>query len=61
VIGNPSPTDATVTVTLPALNGLVAFELAADGKRGSAVSAATSGGKVTLPLKAGQKVLFARS
>ncbi len=61
VIGNPSPTDATVNVTLPALGGLSAYELASDGKRGAAVPATVSGGKVSLPLKAGQKVLFAHS
>lgn len=61
IVGNPSATDATLSVTLPALDGFSAFELTGDGKRGPSVPATVSGGRVSLPLKAGKKVLFAHS
>jgi hypothetical protein len=61
VVGNPSPTDATVTVMLPAMAGLSAYEMNGDGSRGAATGAVSSGNNVELKLKAGAKVLFGKS
>lgn len=61
IIGNPSSTDATVNVTLPALKGLAAFALDENGKKGAEVAPAAKADSVSLPLKAGAKVLFTKS
>lgn len=60
-VGNPSPADAVVTVTLPALAGLAVHEINADGTPGAAVEAASTGNRVELKLKAGAKVRFSKS
>ena len=61
LVGNPSPTAATVTVTLPALAGLKAFNLDDAGKRtGPAdVQTGSTPGSFTVPLKPSSKVEFA--
>ena len=62
IVGNPSPAAATVTVTLPALGALKAFNLDAKGKRTDAATVTGgSGGAVTLQLKPASSVEFASS
>lgn len=58
IVGNPSPEAATITVTLPALAGLKAFNLDEAGKRtGPAdAQAGSTPGSFTIPLKASSKV-----
>jgi hypothetical protein len=56
IIGNPSPGDATVTVKMPALAGLKAFHLDAEGKQGDAAGAASADGSISVELKANTKV-----
>lgn len=59
IVGNPSPSEATVTVTLPALSGLEPFIVDADGKKGAApVNVTKNGDTVTLPLPAQGMVGF---
>lgn len=59
IVGNPSPTAATVTVKLAALHGLAAFDLDDEGKaRGSANANVAASGEVSIWLKAGAKVEF---
>jgi hypothetical protein len=60
VVGNPSPSDATVTVTLPALTGLKAVNLDAQDKPGgpASVTKASADNSFSLPLKANSKVEF---
>ena len=60
IVGNPSPTDATVTVTLNALKGLSSFTLDDKGQKGAAVTVTANGSAISLSLKAGAKVLFAK-
>ena len=60
IVGNPSPTDATITVKLSALKGLEAFALDANNQKGAPVIINTAGGAINLPMKAGAKVLFAK-
>jgi hypothetical protein len=60
IVGNPSPTDGTLTVALPALKGLEAFALDANNQKGAPVVVKAEGGAISLPLKAGARVLFAR-
>jgi len=61
IVGNPSPADATVTITLPALQGLAAFALDEKSQKGAVVTVTPVGGTVSLPLKAGARVLFTKS
>ena len=63
IVANPSPTAATVTVTLPALMGLKAFNLDEQNKRTSPVevSAGQTGGSIRLQLKPASKIEFASS
>ena len=63
IVGNPSPTAATVTVTLPALAGLKAFNLNEQGKRAgpAEATAGSAAGSFTIPLKPSSKVEFASS
>jgi hypothetical protein len=56
IIGNPSPSDATVTVTLPALSGLKAYALDADGKETGPAPIKAGGGTVAADLKANSKI-----
>jgi len=56
---NPSPTEATVVVTLPALSSLKAFILDDKGQRTSAANV-IQGKTVTLKLKAGGKAVCTR-
>ena len=60
VVGNPSPSDATVTVTLPALAGLKAVNLDAQDKPSgpASVTPGSGAGSVSLQLKATSKVQF---
>ena len=60
IVGNPSPTPATVAVTLPALNGLDAFTLDSDDKKGAPAQVTKAGNAITLQLAAGAKVEFAK-
>ncbi len=60
IVGNPSPTDAVVTVTLPALAGLAAHELNPDGTAGASVETGGGSGSIELKLKAGARVRFAK-
>jgi hypothetical protein len=61
IVGNASPADATVTVTLPALAGLSAFTLDANDQKGAAATVTKGDANaVTLQLKAGEKVEFAK-
>ncbi|PTX95332.1 hypothetical protein DB345_13735 [Spartobacteria bacterium LR76] len=61
VVGNPSPTEAVVTVSFPALAGLTAYEMNADGSRGAAAEVQASGERIGIKLKAGARVQFAKS
>jgi hypothetical protein len=61
IVGNPSPTAATVSVTMPALASLKAYTLDANGQKGAAAQVTTSDKTVTLQLPAGGKVEFAKS
>jgi hypothetical protein len=61
IVGNPSPTPATVTVTLPALTGLTGFSLDAQNQKGAAAQVTTAGSAITLKLPAGGKVEFTKS
>jgi hypothetical protein len=55
-VGNPSPTDATVTVNMPVLAGLKAFHVNANGERGETAGAAKTDGSFSVGLKANTKV-----
>jgi hypothetical protein len=59
VVGNPSPTEATVTVGSPALTGMQAFELDASGKRLGEAKVEVADGAVKLKMKPASKVEFA--
>ncbi len=61
LVGNPSSAAATVTVTLPALAGLKAFNLDDAGKRTDAADAkaGSAPGSFTISLKPSTKVEFA--
>lgn len=60
VLANPSPSAATVTVTHPALAGMQAHELNAEGRRtGAATVAKMPGNAVQVQLKACSQVEFA--
>ena len=57
IVGNPSPSEATVTVSLPALNGLKAYMLDDSGKQtGPATVTASGSGTVAATLKAGTRI-----
>jgi hypothetical protein len=56
MVGNSSPTDATVTVNIPALAGMKAYYLKATGERGETAGAAKSDGSFSVALKANAKV-----
>jgi len=55
-VGNPSPSDGTVTVTMPALAGMKAFYVNAADERGEAAGTAKGDGSFTVALKANTKV-----
>ena len=60
VVGNPSPADAAITVTLPALAGLKAFLVDEQGKR-TGPATVTNGqqvGSISITLKANTKAEF---
>jgi hypothetical protein len=61
IVGNPSPSDATVTVTLPSLAGLKSFNLDDKGQQTgpATVAKGTDANSAVLTLKAGSKVEFA--
>jgi hypothetical protein len=61
ILGNPSPTPATVSVTLPALTGLKAYTLDVSGQKGAAAPVTTANNTVTLQLAPGAKVRFTKS
>jgi hypothetical protein len=57
IIANPSPTEATVTVTLTSLSGLTAFTLSGAGQRETPLEPAKQeAGPRTFDLKAGEKI-----
>jgi hypothetical protein len=56
VVANASPTEATVTVTFPALAGMKAFHVNATGQRGEAAGTATADGSFSALLKANTTV-----
>ena len=60
LVGNPSPAAASVTVSLPAMAGLKAFNLDDTGKRtGPAdAKAGSAPGSFTIPLKPSSKIEF---
>lgn len=58
ILANPSSSDTTVTVNVPALAGMETFNLDANGKRTGPANVSGSG-SVAVPLKAGAKVEFA--
>lgn len=60
IVGNPSPTPATVTVTLPALAGLEGVTLDDKGEKGAAAQVTKNGAAISLQLAAGGKVEFAK-
>lgn len=62
IVANPSPSAATVTVTLPSLAGLEAFILDAKGQRTGAAKVATgsAAGSFVIALTAASKVEFVR-
>ena len=55
---NPSPTPATVSVSLTALVGLKAYKLTANDQKGALAQVSTAGTTMTLQLAPGEKVLF---
>jgi hypothetical protein len=59
VIANPSSSDATVTISLPALKGMEAYALDANEERSGPVKIDTASGSIAVPLKAGAKVELA--
>ena len=60
VLANPSPSEGTVTITHPALDGLQAFALDNQGRRvGNATVTKGAGGAVQVSLKAVAQVEFA--
>ncbi len=61
IVGNPSPTPATISVTMPALTGLKAYTLDAKDQKGAAAQVTTADKTVTLQLPPGGKVEFAKS
>ena len=61
IVGNPSPTPATVSVTLTALAGLKAYSLDAKDQKGAAAELKTANKTVTLQLAPGAKVQFTKS
>ena len=60
IVGNPSPSAATVTVTLPALAGLDAVTLDSNGQKGATADVTKNGNAVSLQLAAGAMVEFAK-
>ena len=59
LLANPSPSEATVTVTFAPLGGMEIFHLDAQGRRSSAAAVrAGAGGSFAVPLKAGARVEF---
>jgi len=60
IVGNPSPSAATVSVTLPALAGLDAFTLDDKGQKGAAATVTKNGNAVSLQLAANTMVEFAK-
>ena len=59
IVANPSPTPATVTVTLKALQGLEAFHLDSEGQpKGKAEVADKGAATVSLRLEANSRVGF---
>jgi hypothetical protein len=59
IVGNPSPTAATVTVKLAALHGLAAFDLDDEGKpRGGANADVAASREVSIRLEAAARVEF---
>jgi hypothetical protein len=55
-VGNPSPTDATVTVSMPDLAGRKAFHVDVTGARGDTAGTAKADGSFSVDLKANTKV-----
>lgn len=58
IVGNPSPTDATVTVTLPALKGLKAHVIDDTGKSTGTAEVKETSGAFAVHLKAATRVEF---
>ena len=60
IVGNPSPAEATVTVTLPALASLKAYTLDENGKQtGPATVTKAAGNSFAINLKANSQIEFA--
>ena len=59
VVANPSPSEAKVTATLAALQGMEAFSLDSSEKRTGPAEVTKAGNSVTVDLKPGGKVEFA--
>jgi oligo-alginate lyase len=62
IVANPSPTDATIRISLPAASGLAAFALDETGKRveGSPKSVVVADSPLALQAKAGERFELAR-
>jgi len=59
VLGNPSPTEATITVALAALAGMDAYQLDPTGQRTGAAAVTAQGGAVAIAMKPASRVEFA--
>jgi len=59
IVGNPSPSDATVTVAFAPLAGMKAYTLSAHGERSGPAEVKNANGAVSLRLQARAKVEFA--
>jgi hypothetical protein len=59
VVANPSSSDTTIIVALPALKGMEAYALDSDEQRTGPLQIDTTSGTVSVPLKAGAKAEFA--
>lgn len=60
ILGNPSGTDATITVDLPALSGLTGFLLDANGQKGAPASVTKAGNGFSTRLAANSKIVFSK-
>ena len=59
VVGNPSPTETTITMAFAPLAGMDAYQLGPNGQRTGAATVAAHGGAVAIDMKPVSKVEFA--
>lgn len=60
VLGNPSGSDAVITIDLPALEGLNAFVMDADGRKGATAAVSKSGKALNAKLGANSRIMFSK-